>query len=145
MSELLPEKLGQSDDAISQAGGEADRKRKRTKITSPLQRVECFHAFIGVVAQQQPERVADLLAYASLVIHAARKYKGDGWMQYEKNFRRYAEVHPGIRWAETNPSIWTMAFCSAQPHPHCELCFSIDHEAWQCEDYTPPRGAGSQV
>ena len=33
---------------------------------------------MGVLNQQQPARVQDLMAYASLVIHAARKYKGDG-------------------------------------------------------------------
>ncbi len=138
MAELLPERLGQSDEAIGQVGGEAsDRRRKRSKVTSVLQWTECFHAYIGIFARQQPEQVTDLLAYASLIIHAARKFKGDAWLQYDKNFRRYAEVHPSIQWAETNPSIWTMAFCNAQPRPHCELCFSIDRETWGCEDYTP--------
>ena len=28
----------------------------------------------------------DLLGYASLIAHAARKYKGDDWIQYDVNF-----------------------------------------------------------
>ena len=33
----------------------------------------------------------------------------------------------------THPS----AFCNAQPHPHCHLCFSTDYEAEQFGDYSP--------
>ena len=136
MYELLPEKLGRSEEISSQ---DLDgTKRKRRKVTSALQWVECFHTYIGVIAQQQPGRVTDLLAYASLIVHAARKFKGEGWLQYDKFFRKYAEVHPGIRWAEANASLWTLAFCGAQPHPHCELCFSVDHESQNCEEYVPP-------
>ncbi len=135
MSELLPERMGHGDDTSGRAG---ETKRKRRKVSSALQWVECFHTYIGVVAQRQPERVADLLAYANLIVHASRKFKGEGWLQYDRNFRKSAEVHPGIRWAEANTSLWTLAFCNAQPRPHCELCFSIDHETEQCDEYSPP-------
>lgn len=133
MAELLPEKLGQPEQ-VDQEDKEA-RKRRRKRIVSALQWIECFHSYIGLVAQQQPARVADLLAYASLIVHAARKFKGEAWLQYDANFRKFAEAHPGTRWAEVNTSLWTLAFCNAQPRPHCELCFSIDHETQQCEDY----------
>jgi hypothetical protein len=108
-------------------------------VTSILQWVECFHTYIGVVAQLQPARVMDLLAYASLIVQAARRFKGEGWMQYDNNFRKQAETHPGMRWAEANTSLWTLAFCGAQPRPHCELCFSIDHESRHCDEYGPPK------
>ncbi len=59
---------------------EGERKKsKGTRVANILQWVECFHAYMGVVIQQQPSRALDLLAYASLVVHAARKYKGEGW------------------------------------------------------------------
>lgn len=138
MAELLPERLGQAEEANKKAGEGENRKRKRTRVASALQWVECFHSYIGVVAQQQPARVADLLAYASLIVHAARKFKGEGWVQYDRNFRKHAETHPGTRWAEANTSLWTLAFCNAQPRPHCELCFSLDHETPQCDEYEPP-------
>ena len=49
-------------------------------------------------------------------------------------------MHPGIRWAEDNASLWTLAFCGAQPRPHSELCFSIDHESQNCDPPDePPR------
>ena len=132
----LPEKLGQPDDTPNHSGDKPKPKKRR--IASALQWVECFHTYIGVVAQLQPHRVADLLAYASLIVHASRKFKGEGWLQYDRNFRKFAEVHPGTRWAEANTSLWTLAFCGAQPRTHCDLCFSIDHETRECEDYSPP-------
>ena len=103
MNELLLEKLGQPESSTDRAGT-SEKPRKKGRISSALQWVECFHTYIGVVAQQHPGRVLDLLAYASLV---ARKFKGDGWLQYDTNFRKFAEVHPDDRWAETNNSLWT--------------------------------------
>ena len=51
-------------------------------------------------------------------------------MQYDRNFRKHAETHP-TKWAEANTSLSTPAFCNAQPRPHCDLCFSVDHETAQ--------------
>ena len=79
MAELLPEKLGQAEEPEKKVGEGDSRKRKRVRVASVLQWVECFHSYIGVVAQQQPARVTDLLGYASLIVHAARKFKGEGW------------------------------------------------------------------
>jgi hypothetical protein len=138
MAELLPEKLGQSDEANKKAGEGETRKRKRSRVSNALQWVECFNSYISVVAQQQPARVTDLLGYVSLIVHAARKFKGEGWVQYDRNFRRHAETHPATKWAEANTSLWTLAFCNAQPRPHCDLCFSVDHETAQCDEYDPP-------
>ena len=137
MVELLPERLGQAEDSCINVGEGESRKRKWSRMFSALQWVECFHTYISVIAQQQPARVPDLLGYASLIVHAARKFKGEGWLQYDKNFRRHAETHPAAKWAEANTS-WTLAFCNAQPYPHCDLCFSVDHVTSQCEEYDSP-------
>lgn len=62
--------------------------------------MECFQAYIGIVVQHQPARVQDLLAYASSVVHAARKFKGDGWATYDRKFRRKAAAHLGEKWGD---------------------------------------------
>ena len=61
-------------------------------------------------------------------LHGSSKGK-DG-----KNFRKHAETHPA---AEANTSLWTLAFCNAQPRPHCELCFSLEHATENCDEYEP--------
>ena len=93
MAELLPERLGQAEDSCINVGEGESRKRKRSRVFSALQWVECFHTYISVIAQQQPARVPDLLGHASLIVHAARKFKGEGWLQYDKNFRRHADTY----------------------------------------------------
>lgn len=49
MGELLPERMG-ADDTCNRAGETEVRKRKRRKVTSVLQWVECFNTYIGVIA-----------------------------------------------------------------------------------------------
>jgi len=77
MSELLPDKLGQADTSPGSSKEEARRPRAK-RVTDVLQWVECFHSYMGVIVQHQPERTQDLLAYASLIVHAARKFRGEG-------------------------------------------------------------------
>lgn len=136
MAELLPEKLGQADSTIPKPKDEKKKKDKR--VTNILQWVECFHTFMGILVQQQPTRTQDLLAYASLVVHAARKYKGDGWATYDRNFRRKAAAHPGLRWGDLDMPLWALAFCNAEAQDHCTICLSIDHTTKSCVDYEAP-------
>ena len=89
---------------------------------------------MGMVIQAQPERTQDLLAYASLTVHAARKFKGERWA-YDRNLRKRATVHPA---KSGGTSTWVLAFCNAVPRDHCNLCLSMDHATKECEDYEPP-------
>ena len=74
MFELLPEKLGQADSLPSTS--KEDKKERDKRVVNILQ---CFHTYMGVQVQTQLARTQDLLAYASLVVHATRKFKGNGW------------------------------------------------------------------
>ena len=128
MTELLPDKLGQLDPPETSGSKDADKKKSKGKrVANILQWVECLHSYIGFTVQQQPTRTQDLLAYASLVVHAARKYKGEGWTEYDKNFRKRAAAHPGEKWGELNTPLWTLAFCNEERREHCNVCLSIDH------------------
>lgn len=77
MYDLIPSQYGQ---ATEGADSKRRKRSKRSKVTSIAQWVECFNAYIGIIAYHQPERVHDLLAYSSLIVHASRTYKGDGWV-----------------------------------------------------------------
>jgi len=137
MTELLPEKLGQMEEEQS-SSDKKDKKRNKAKISSVAQWGECFNAYITVVNQHQPERMSDLLSYASLILRASRMYQGEGWIQYDRNFRKKAAAFPSLSWGNIDNSLWTMAFCSATPRQHCKLCFSVDHSTEECEEYKPP-------
>ena len=99
MTELLPDKLGQLDPPETSGSKGADKKRSKGKrVANILQWVECFHSYIGVMVQQQPTRTQDLLAYASLVVHAARKYKGEGWTVFVRFENRKKEQSTSCLW-----------------------------------------------
>ena len=122
MTELLPDQLGQLDPPETSGSKDADKKRSM------------------VMVQQQPTRTQDLLAYESLVVHAARKYKVEGWTVYDKNFRKRAAAHPGEKRGELNTPFWTLTFCSAEPREHCYVCLSIDYPTTACGDYEGVEG-----
>ncbi len=136
MAELLSDNqnTGESSDDKE---GKSDKKRKQ-KITNILQWVECFNSYIAIVATQHPTRVPDLLGYSSLIVHAARKFEGDQWLQYDRNFRKRMVGQPTRQWSDVDLSTWAMAFAKATPREHCNLCFSLDHTTKQCDDFQEP-------
>ena len=81
MAELFPE-------ARTEIQNEKDKKnRYKGEVKSILAWTECFLAYIAIVVKRDLARVPDLLAYASLIISAARRFKGNGWQVYDANFR----------------------------------------------------------
>ena len=112
-----------------------DRKRK-LKIKTILQWVECFNAYVAVIAKYYPALVPDLLAYSSTIVHAARKVQGDGWLAYDSNFRKFIAQNRSAKWTEIHGSFWSLAFSTQKPNEHCTICFSLDHPTMSCPDYT---------
>ncbi len=112
----LAELAGDNRDKTA-CGAENPRKR----ITSIMQWVKCFNAYITIL--DQPDRVPDLLAYSSLIVHATRKFRGDGWIHYDRNVRKSAAAGAKDKWGGAiKTSLWALAFSNAQPQEHCALC-----------------------
>ena len=127
MAELLPE-------ACTKFSNEKDKKnRYKGEVKSILAWTECFLAYIAYVAKRDLACVPDLLAYASLIISAAtRHFKGNGWQVYDANFRSQAAVNSLTVWAQTNSSLWTTVFSTAEAFNHCTCCLSVDHLSEEC-------------
>ena len=66
------------------------------------------------VTMREPDRVKDLLAYASPIVEASMDYEGDAWLHYGRFFRRQAAA-----------SIWTQQFGRAVARP--SDCGSYNH------------------
>ena len=137
LSEFLPETLG-AGDSDSQGTSSGTRNRK---VSSISQWIQCFNTYTSIVALKQPSRITDLLAYSSLIVQAHRKYSGDNWQVYDRNFRRQAAARQLLSWAHIDPSLWTMAFANATTNQHCQGCLSLDHPTCEC----PDRGSDSSV
>ena len=132
LTNLIPEVICQLDE-------EADQKPKTGKqrlqrIRDIGQWIQCFNCYISIVSQKEPGRTSDLLAYSSLIVYAAWRFRGQGWLQYDWSFRKLAAANPQRLWANLDPSLWTIAFCNAQPGEQCSWCNSIDHPTAECED-----------
>ena len=61
---------------------------KQRKIIPDLATwVQCFALYATVILAQEPERMADLMAYASIIAKASQKYRWPSWIVYDQNFR----------------------------------------------------------
>ena len=126
MVELLPE-------ARTKFQNEKDKKnRYKGEVKSVFAWTEYFLAYIAIVAKQNSDRVPDLLAYASLIISAARRFKGNGWQVYDAKFHSQAAANSLTVWAQTNSSLWTTVFSTAEAFNHCTRCLSVDHLSEEC-------------
>ena len=91
----------------------------------------CFNAYVAVVAKKHPDRVADLLAYSSLIIKASRDYEETPWLQYDQHYRRYAAAESPKQWGAIQPELWTLYFGRAVARQRCANCGEPGHS--QCE------------
>lgn len=141
MEDLLPENAARH--SSESKSSKAKEKADSTKIASPLAWVECFQAYIAVIALKAPDRVSDLLAYSTLIVHAARQFEGDAWQVYDRNYRQQAAALQLTKCSEVNTSLWTLAFSQAKAAPHCPHCMSLEHRATDCPKHRKPEKSPS--
>ena len=79
--------------------------------------------------------------YSSLIVQAHRKYSGDNWQVYDRNFHLQAAARQPLSWAHIDPSLWTMAFANVATNQHCQWCLSLDHPTCEC----PDRGTDASI
>ena len=56
--------------------------------------VQCFPIYVAILAQKQPARIPELMAYATTIATASKKYKWPVWVVYDQNFRQEASCNP---------------------------------------------------
>ena len=95
--------------------------------------MQCFSLYTAIISKKQPDRVADLLAYQSLIIDAHREYKGNYWSGYDRRFRQRAAATQSIHWASIDSTLWSLAFVSRGTTSQCKYCFSTSHSAEYCD------------
>ena len=132
MAELLPDRWGA---ARSLAGDESLRapKSRRRTVTTILEWVQCFSIYLTVIANKQPQRIPDLLAYQRLIIESQMEYQGEAWMGYDRRFRQRAMANPHISWSTIDTTLWNLAFAGKARVARCTHCFSLSHPSNQCE------------
>lgn len=114
LSELLPCRLGAPEVTLMDLMSNRDRPKESKKITTIQQWVVCFNSFTSVMAVHHPERVRDLLVYASIITKASLDYEGTPWLAYDGHFRRVAAASKLQDWSQVDASLWTLCFTSAK-------------------------------
>ncbi len=66
--------------------------------------VQCFNIYVAVLAQEQPDRVPDLMEYATGIARASKKFKWSAWVVYDQNFRQEAVSNPAQPWSKLDQS-----------------------------------------
>ena len=110
LEQLLPANLGAPEPTMFDLLAHRNRPLKPAKIESFAQWITCFNTYVSVLATHHPERVRDLLAYASLLAKASMEYEGTPWLVYDQHFRRQAATLGRLDWAQADPHLWTLYF-----------------------------------
>ena len=81
LADLSPARLGAPEPTLWELfAGSAKSKAQKGEITSIEPWVMCFNTYIALIANEQPERVKDLLAYSSLIVKASQDYEKTPWL-----------------------------------------------------------------
>ena len=138
MAELLPDRMGISSTPLF--SGEKDDKQptktKRRQVTNILEWVQCYSIYVAVLTGKHPSRIQDLMGYQSLIVEACLEYGSETWLGYDRRFRQMAAAAPGTVWAKIDPTLWNMAFTGQAKARRCKYCFSLTHQAEDC-DWVP--------
>ena len=128
MADLLPERL-----STYYNDEEAKGKTKKPAVTNILEWLQCFSIYVAIRGQKQPERIRDLMGYQALIIEAYLEYKSNCWMGYDRRFRQICASQPSRSWAAIHPTLWNLAFTGQAKTTRCTHCFSLSHQASDCE------------
>lgn len=129
MIDLLPELWPTS------KGVEANKKRARKKVENINTWLQCYAAFVAVVATKSPEQVPELMAYMINIIKASQEFEGMAWATYDVAYRRQAAATGHKRWSKINPSLYALCFTGkAKMGLRCDYCMSHTHESEACTE-----------
>ena len=95
---------------------------------------QCFALYVAVLAPHQPARLADLMAYQSLIAKVRAKFKWPSWVVYDQNIRQDAVGNPDLAWAKVDPSTYAQCFTNQalSRENWCDKCQSLDHSSSNC-------------
>jgi len=109
-----------------------DHQRPKTKhISTILEWLQCFTAYSGVIAADQPERALDLLGYQAVIVHARMRHEERGWLNCDHRFRQSAAADPAKKWSSIDGDLWHMCFTGLKRRPgFCQFCLMTTHSSY---------------
>eukprot|EP00731_Ephydatia_muelleri_P034984 Em0089g15a len=113
--------------------------RRSTPISDISVWVECYCLMAAVLCARYPARGPDMFMYLRRIVHCARKFEGQAWVTYDRQYRRQAAASRSLNWATEDQLLYNEAFSgNAKPTLRCKQCLSEHHSTETCPDI--PRG-----
>ena len=102
------------------------------EVPSLISWVYCYLAYLAVRTECQSTR--EMITYGRLVIREALRHGGQGWQEYDRNFRAQTAIDPSLRWNGLLPDLQaaTMLGQRSGGGTFCSLCRGVDHVTSQC-------------
>ena len=137
MRELLADNIALYDQLASMHGtstlpfGTVNRTRFR-EVPSLISWVYCFNAYVAIRTSDPLTR--DMLAYSRILIREALRHGGDGWLQYDRVFRRHLSINPLLNWNVLEPGLQASTMLGQRNSSgiFCTLCRESDHISTYC-------------
>ena len=102
----LKKKVAEDPNCTSHA--KPSKKRELTEdVQGLLSWVECFNLFSSVLTTKYPKLDKALTAYQSTIVHEARRFGFQGWLQYDQLFRQHgAKDSETAAWGSLNSALY---------------------------------------
>ena len=133
MSDLLPDAWLEEPSTGNDGLSATRRFVRRAPISDITIWLEGFARLASVITSKHPTKCAEMWAYQSSIIRAARNFDGTSWVAYDRQFRREAMARKDLNWSVTNARLYSEAFTGrARAIPRCRYCLSETHELRAC-------------
>ena len=113
MTELLTETLSSIEYGTNE--DPAGQKRKHQEVSNIVDWVQCFGIYITIISRKEPNTIADLIGYQSLIIQATSQRHAGRWAIYDRRFRLKASAIAVIEWSNIDITFWKLAFPDRLP------------------------------
>ena len=103
------------------------------EVAEPAAWASCFLAFLGTRVEHKETR--ELAAYGMVVMYLAMRYKGSGWLLYDRQFRQHQAAGANLPWADISTSILAATVLGRPGEGggrSCSLCLAADHAKEEC-------------
>jgi hypothetical protein len=92
------------------------RKPKR-RVTDIITWLEAFTIYTHVLCSYFPHRWADLTKYKLLIVRTFRQFGGQGWLNYDCEFRQHAAAERLTDWSTMNVQLYNFNTAGAPMRP----------------------------
>ena len=135
LSQLLPEAWLFEDQPRNHC---CEKKQTRkAEIKSIFVWLQAYGTLVSVLCHRFPGKIAQLMAYQATIVRCYSDFEGDGWMAYDRAFRRQMAAVRSLDWSELNSTLYNLCFAGrAKRDMVCASCLSRNHKTADCPDST---------